>query len=98
MQQLKTDYRKDISYFKEAEVRLVKNLLKEETKLDKQLETIKEYIEANSNLELEQLIEVIIYRGWVTKDKLTRHQLYESTKALVEDYLAEVLVIEANYN
>ena len=95
---LKTDYRKDISYYKELENRLIKTLVKEETKLDKTLETIKEYIEANSNLEVEQLIEVIIYRGWVTKDKLTRHQLYESTKALVEDYLAEVLVIEANYN
>lgn len=95
---LKTDYRKDISYFKEAEVRLLRTLVKEETKLDKQLEAIKEYIENNKNLELEQLVEVIIYRGWVTKDKLTRHQLYESTKALVEDYLAEVLVIEANYS
>ena len=95
---LKTDYRKDISYYKELENRLVKTLVKEETKLDKTLETIKEYIENNKNLELEQLVEVIIYRGWVTKDKLTRHQLYESTKALVEDYLAEVLVIEANYS
>jgi len=93
---MQTDFRKDISYYKEVELRLEKKITREENKLDKALEIIQKYVEANRNLDIEQLVEIIIYRGWVTKDKLTRQKLYESTRALVEDYLTEG--IEANYD
>lgn len=97
MQQLKTDYRKDISYYKQLEEKINKQVIKEQNKLDEALDKIKLVIKANSNLDIEQLVEIIIYRGLVTKDKLTKQQLYESTKSLVQDYLDD-LVIEANYN
>lgn len=86
---MQTDFRKDIRYFKEQEQRLLRRLIKEQNKLDKSLELIKQYIEANKHLDIEQLVEEIIYRGWVTKDKMKSSKLYESTKDLVEDFLTE---------
>lgn len=95
--QLKKDYRKDISYYKQLEEKINKQVIKEQNKLDEALYKIELVIKANSNLDIEQLVEIIIYRGLVTRDRLTKQQLYESTKSLVQDYLDD-LVIEANYN
>lgn len=92
MYQLKSDYRKDISANKNIEQRLNKQVLKEQHKLDEALDKIEKYILSNVQLDIEQLVDNIIYRSWVTKDKLTKQQLYESTKALVIDILTEVTI------
>lgn len=91
---LKTDFRADISFYKRKQEKLETKLLNELKKLDKTLDEIRKFINKHRHLDIEQLIEVIIFKGLVTKDKLTKFQLYESTKALVEDFLAEDLDIE----
>jgi hypothetical protein len=86
-----TDYRKDISKYKDLEAKLLKQLVREENKLDENLDKIQNFISRNKELDIEQLVEVVISKCWVTKDKLTQQQLYLSTKDLINDYL----VIEA---
>lgn len=86
-----SDFRKDISYHKEQERKLKNKLFKEEKKVEEKLLLIENFINRNQELDIEQLIESIISKGWITKGNLTKSQLYENTKDLVEDYL----VIEA---
>lgn len=83
----RSDFRKDISFYKQQTSRLEKRLLKEQTKYEDNLEKIQSYINKNKNLDIEQLVEMVIVKGWVTKDKLTKQQLYSCTKDLILDFI-----------
>ena len=87
---MKTNFKSDITYFKnklEVKERKIDN---ETKRVDNNLLKIKIYLSKNSNLDINVLIKVLINRQLVTKDKLTKEQLFNSTKELIEEMLGEI--------
>lgn len=85
---MQTNFRKDNSYYLKKEEQLKTALANECKKSDDNLRKIEKYVLSHKELDIKSLVDKIIFRQLVTKDKLTNVQLYESTKDIVLDILA----------
>lgn len=87
---MKSNFKSDNSYYKKQEEIKERKQGNETKRIDTNLLKIEKYLSKNSNLDINVLIKVLINRQLVTKDKLTKEQLFNSTKELIEEMLANM--------
>ena len=87
---MRTNFKSDSSYYKKQEEIKERKQGNETKRIDTNLLKIRKYLSKNSNLDINVLIKVLINRQLVTKDKLTKEQLFNSTRELIEEMLGEI--------
>ena len=87
---MRTNFKSDNSYYKKQLEIKERKQVNELKRIDTNLLKIRKYLSKNSNLDINVLIKVLINRQLVTKDKLTKEQLFNSTKDLIEEMLGEI--------
>ena len=87
---MRTNFKSDSSYYKKQLEIKERKQVNELKRIDTNLLKIRKYLSKNSNLDINVLIKVLINRQLVTKDKLTKEQLFNSTKDLIEEMLGEI--------
>lgn len=87
---MRTNFKSDNSYYKRQEEIKERKKVNEAKRIDTNLLKIRRFLSKNSNLDINVLIKVLINRQLVTKDKLTKEQLFNSTKKLIEEMLGEI--------
>ena len=87
---MRTNFKSDNSYYKKQLEIKERKQVNELKRIDTNLLKIRRYLSKNSNLDINVLIKVLINRQLVTKDKLTKEQLFNSTRDLIEEMLGEI--------
>ena len=87
---MRTNFKSDSSYYKKQLEIKERKQVNELKRIDTNLLKIRKYLSKNSNLDINVLIKVLINRQLVTKDKLTKEQLFNSTRELIEEMLGEI--------
>ena len=87
---MRTNFKSDSSYYKKQLEIKERKQVNELKRIDTNLLKIRKYLSKNSNLDINVLIKVLINRQLVTKDKLTKEQLFNSTRDLIEEMLGEI--------
>ena len=87
---MRTNFKSDSSYYKKQLEIKERKQVNELKRIDTNLLKIRRYLSKNSNLDINVLIKVLINRQLVTKDKLTKEQLLNSTRELIEEMLGEI--------